>query len=135
MKLSNGEETIPKSHVMKLAQIVGQNPTAKQLDDAMNSCEVHGKSDVTLDDCYGIIWWIWYDLDVQAELREAFSKFDKDKNGYLDINEFKIAMQSFGEVLTNDELKEMMDLVDTNHDGKVSYEGNTKTDKSTYLIH
>ena len=120
---------------MKLAQLVGQNPTIQQLDGAFDSCELNDKIELTLNECYAVIWSIWYDLDVQAELREAFSKFDKDKNGYLDINEFKIAMQSFGEVLTNDELKEMMDLVDTNHDGKVSYEGNTKTDKSTYLIH
>jgi Ca2+-binding EF-hand superfamily protein len=123
MKLSSGEETILKGQVLQLAQLIGQNPTAQQINDAIESCELSDKIEMSLDDCYEIIWWVWYDIDVKAELREAFSKFDKDKNGYLDVNEFRTAMQSLGETLTDDELAEMMALVDTNNDGKISYEG------------
>ena len=39
------------------------------------------------------------------------------------MKEFKTAMLSFGETLTDDEFNEMMALVDTDHDGKISYEG------------
>ncbi len=42
------------------------------------------------------------------------------------MKEFKAAMLSFGETLTDDEFNEMMALVDTDHDGKISYEGNIK---------
>jgi Ca2+-binding EF-hand superfamily protein len=123
MKLSSGDEMILKGQVLQLAQLIGQNPTAQQINDAIDSCKLSDKIGMSLDDCYEIIWWVWYDIDVKAELREAFSKFDKDKNGFLDVDEFRKAMQSLGETLTDIELAEMMALVDTNNDGKISYEG------------
>ena len=126
MKLSNNEDSLPRDKVIKLAQLIGQNPTFKQMNDAFEACELSDKAELTLDECYAVIWSVWYEIDVDAELREAFSKFDKDRNGFLDKNEFKTAMLSFGETLTEDELNEMLSLVDTNHDGKIDYEGKNK---------
>jgi Ca2+-binding EF-hand superfamily protein len=108
---------------MKLVQLVGQNPTKKQMNDALESCSLTHAKELTLQNCEAIVWSVWYEMDVEAELRSAFSKFDKDQNGYLDANEFKSVMLSYGEKLSNDEFKELMKLVDLNHDGKIDYEG------------
>ena len=44
MKLSNGGETINRNQVMKLAQLVGQNPTIQQINGAFDSCEFNEKN-------------------------------------------------------------------------------------------
>lgn len=63
-------------------------------------------------------------LEYQDEqLRDAFKKFDKDGNGSLDVEELKHILCSMGEEFTQAEAEEMFDLVDTDHNGKVSLEG------------
>jgi hypothetical protein len=53
---------ILRGQVLKLAQLVGQNPTMQQMNGAIDSCELNGKSEFTLDECYALIWSIWYDI-------------------------------------------------------------------------
>ena len=50
-----------------------------------------------------------------------FRVFDKDGNGFITIDELEMTMLSLGETLTPSELQEMMDEVDSDRDGKVSY--------------
>jgi hypothetical protein len=53
---------ILRGQVLKLAQLVGQNPTMQQMNGAIDSCELNGKSEFTLDECYALIWSIWYNI-------------------------------------------------------------------------
>ena len=50
-----------------------------------------------------------------------FRVFDKDGNGFITIDELEMTMLSLGETLTPSELQEMMDEVDSDRDGKVSF--------------
>jgi Ca2+-binding EF-hand superfamily protein len=72
------------------------------------------------------MWTVWRDISLENELRAAFKVFDKNKNGSLDVNEFKDFMLSYGESFTLGELDEMMKLFDINNDGKIDYEGIVK---------
>lgn len=56
------------------------------------------------------------------QYRVAFEHYDKDKNGYLSTTEFKAMMESIGEDLSKEELKEFIILADDDRDGKVSFE-------------
>ena len=59
-----------------------------------------------------------------ADLMEAFKTFDKDGNGFIDIDELKEALLNKGEDhLTDDDFKEMIAAVDIDGDGLVNYEG------------
>ena len=52
--------------------------------------------------------------------------FDKDGNGFITIDELEMTMLSLGETLTPLELQEMMDEVDNDRDGKVSFRKGSK---------
>lgn len=51
---------------------------------------------------------------------EICRKFDKDGNGYISKSEVRDVV---GSSLKKEDLDELMKRADTNHDGKVDYEG------------
>ena len=57
-------------------------------------------------------------------LKDAFSIFDKDDDGYIPVNEMRDILQSLGDKMTDQELDEMMAAADSDHDGFINYEGN-----------
>jgi len=57
----------------------------------------------------------------EQEMWDAFCKIDADKSGYIDRDELKQLMISLGQKMTEDQIDAMVEEVDTNGDGKISY--------------
>lgn len=63
-------------------------------------------------------------LGSEEELREALKDaFDHNNDGHLDVAEFRRAMKSMGEKLTDEQLDEMLKDFEGDGDGMVRYEG------------
>ena len=58
-----------------------------------------------------------------AEIREAFSLFDKDSNGYITGDELKEIMAVLGEDLSDKEVEDMINTADSDADGRINYHG------------
>ena len=56
-------------------------------------------------------------------LKDAFSIFDKDDDGFIPVNEMRNILQSLGDKMTEHELDEMMVAADSDQDGFINYEG------------
>ncbi len=48
-----------------------------------------------------------------------FGVFDKDKSGTISIDEFKEVLRSLGETMRKEEIEDLLEEVDTNHDGEI----------------
>jgi hypothetical protein len=59
--------------------------------------------------------------DPEKELRDAFAVFDTDGSGSIDRKELKRLMKMLGQALSKAELDAMIDEVDTNGDGEISF--------------
>ncbi|CAG7834951.1 unnamed protein product, partial [Allacma fusca] len=59
--------------------------------------------------------------DITEDLIAAFRVFDKDQNGYITKDELKEAMEMIGEPLTEQELISLIELADTDQDGRIDY--------------
>ena len=59
----------------------------------------------------------------QDSLKDAFSIFDKDDDGFISVEELRSIMKNLGDKMSDEELDEMIDAADTNHDGLVNYLG------------
>jgi len=57
----------------------------------------------------------------KAAFKEAFSAFDKDNDGVVNQNELGGILEGMGVKSTGAELKELLGLMDTNHDGKIHF--------------
>lgn len=53
---------------------------------------------------------------IQAELKEAFSIFDKDGNGYLDAVEIRRVLTKLGEEITDIEIEDQLRHYDIDGD-------------------
>jgi calmodulin len=92
-------------------RMLGGNPTEAQL------AEMHKKlgkeKKITFDDF--LPFWEAQSKDKGPELDdlvEAFSVFDKEGNGFIEVNELRSIYMSFGEKLTQEEVDEAMEGLD-----------------------
>merc|ERR1712205_21858 len=55
------------------------------------------------------------------EIREAFSLFDSDASGAIDVRELKAAMRALGFEVKNEELKKMVTDIDNDGNGTIEF--------------
>jgi len=60
---------------------------------------------------------------VEDEIKEAFRVFDKDGHGHISADEFRFVMRNIGSQMTEEEIEEMIQEADHDHDGLISYDG------------
>ena len=58
----------------------------------------------------------------KSHIRIIFLKYDKQKRGYFDINDLKRVSRELGEDVPDEVLEEMIKSIDSNLDGKVTFE-------------
>ncbi|KAI8826622.1 uncharacterized protein EV422DRAFT_4326 [Fimicolochytrium jonesii] len=64
----------------------------------------------------------WVTDDEYEYYKEAFTLFDRDKSGAIDIEELDAVMHSIGLQPTKDEIMSMIEKVDADHTGTVEFE-------------
>ncbi len=69
----------------------------------------------------------------EAELREAFSIFDKNGDGFVDASEIKSVIRGCGRYITDEDVAEIIRRADTNKDGLLNYEGTQLINYKFYL--
>lgn len=50
-------------------------------------------------------------------------RFGRNADGYIDLDELKMMLESTGEAITEDDIEELMKDGDKNNDGKIDYDG------------
>ena len=55
-------------------------------------------------------------------MRATFRVFDRNDDGYIQVDELKSAMKALGNKVTDKELDDMVRKTDTDGDGQISYE-------------
>ncbi|XP_044731802.1 calcium-binding protein E63-1 isoform X2 [Chrysoperla carnea] len=60
--------------------------------------------------------------DGTKDLIAAFRVFDRDRNGYITMDELRSAMDMIGEPVTDAQLSDLLSIADVDKDGKINYE-------------
>ncbi|XP_012520381.1 PREDICTED: calmodulin-like protein 5 [Propithecus coquereli] len=56
-----------------------------------------------------------------AQFKEVFKRVDKDRDGKIDAKELGEAIQAMGKKLSEEEVKKIIEKLDSNHDGTISF--------------
>lgn len=83
-----------------------------------------GSKDVDFKEFCNVFLPLYTGQYEDEEIRYAFRKFDKNNNGYITVSELKKVLSKLGHKFSTKEIKNFVASVDTNKDGKLSYDGN-----------
>lgn len=114
--------TIELHELQQVMRKLGQNPTEGELIEMINSVDDNGDNEIDFEEFLVLMKSRVGERDPEKELRDAFAVFDSDGSGSIDRKELKRLMKKLGQALTEAELDAMMDEVDTNGDGEISFE-------------
>ena len=96
---------------------LGQAPTESELQDMINEVDMDGNGNIDFKEFIGLMSRKMRDTDTEKELMEAFKVFDRDGNNFITNEELKQVMLTLGEMVTYEEVYEMIREADTNNDG------------------
>jgi Ca2+-binding EF-hand superfamily protein len=114
--------TIELHELQAVMKKLGQNPSEGELIEMINSVDDNGDNEIDFGEFLILMKSRIGERDPEKELRDAFAVFDSDGSGCIDRKELKRLMKKLGQALTEAELDAMMDEVDTNGDGEISFE-------------
>lgn len=118
----NGDGTIELNEIRQVMRKLGQNPTELELQEMISSVDDNGDKEIDFEEFLILMKSRCLEQDPEKELRDAFAVFDTDGSGSIDRKELKRLMKKLGQALTEAEVDAMMDEVDSNGDGEISYE-------------
>jgi gelsolin len=118
---SKGDEKIPADKLGTLVRTLDFHPLEAEVAEALLVADPEKTNFVTLNAFMGLMKERRFLKISEEEMKASFMSFDADKSGYIDAAEFKQAMMTQGEPLTQKEVDDMMKAWDTNHDGKLDY--------------
>jgi Ca2+-binding EF-hand superfamily protein len=58
----------------------------------------------------------------EGDLEKIFNEIDTNGNGFLDLDEFRVAMKKFEILLSEKELRNLFDYLDVKKEGEFSYQ-------------
>ncbi len=101
---------------------LGQNPTSGELDEMIGEVDLDGNGTIDFKEFLGLMVRKMKNTDSEEELLEAFKVFDRDGNGMITSHELRHVMTNLGQVLTPEEIEEMIKEADSDGDGEINYD-------------
>merc|ERR1711936_995988 len=96
--------TISPEELLGVLRAMGQNPTEDELLNLVLEVDIDGNGTIEFDEFLSMMKKKASEVDEEADLREAFKIFDRDKDGYISMKELKKVASMLGTMLTKEEL-------------------------------
>lgn len=125
----DGDGTITANELGKAMEILGQHPTAEELEILINSVDKDDNGVIDFDEFADLMKGHLFTSEdsynpapqEDEELLEAFKMFDRNGDGFISPEELKTAFINLGERMSDREIEEMIHAADKNMDGLIDY--------------
>ncbi|KAK3699382.1 hypothetical protein QZH41_006559 [Actinostola sp. cb2023] len=120
----NGDGCISATELKKLVSSLGYNITEAELMDMMNQIGIDAdtESEINFGMFSSLVRRFASEKEQETQLRLAFEEFDGDKKGYIEAHGIKRVLTRLKIEHTAEEIDLMMEVADTNGDGRVDVE-------------
>ncbi|KAL3512480.1 hypothetical protein ACH5RR_025197 [Cinchona calisaya] len=114
-----GDGRINTNKLGTVMKTLGKNPTETELEDLINLVDPDERGTIDFPAFLKLMMAKkMKDTVSEAELKEAFKVFDKDQNGLISAAELRRAMTTLGQIMTDEEVDEMIKEADVDGDGQ-----------------
>merc|ERR1712062_73561 len=103
--MGDGSGTISSEELLGVMRAMGQNPTEDELLNLVLEVDVDGNGTIDFPEFLNMMKKKAREVDEEADLREAFKIFDRNRDGYIDMKELKKVTQMLGTMLTKEEIE------------------------------
>ena len=120
----NSEGTIDKDKLILLLFSLKQYPTKEELEETMKSLGLDKLDQINFDQFLKIIGKRvnTKKIDEDVYFRNLFDSMDRNKNGMISIHEIRYIILHSNEDISEKELELLMNNVDSDNDGLISFE-------------
>jgi calmodulin len=119
--------TITTKQLGPVLRALDTNPTERELADFIASADPTGTGTLDMNQFIPIYKRKLNDTDTNAELIEAFTVLDRDRNGHISVPEFRYFMVRLGEQLSEEDVDKLIAVADPGKTGFVDYQVFAKT--------
>ena len=111
---------ISKEELSFIFQNVGLELNNSELTQIINNASFTGekKDFISFEDFCAVMNTKMSDTDTEQELKEAFKIFDSEGNGYISIEQLKYVLTNISNILTLDEINELINLIKEDEEGE-----------------
>ena len=99
----------------------GFNPTNQELIEMIGDVDENEDDKINFEEFLILMHSRLKKADIENELNEAFSVFDKNGSGIITVKEFKRIMSSLGDKICEEEVDEIIQKVDPKNRGYINY--------------
>jgi calmodulin len=100
---------------------LGQNPSEKQLNEMISEIDQDGNGTIDFNEFIGLIIKKMKEPDLNDEMIDAFSIFDKDGNKFITSHEMRNVLRKI-KIISDDDIEELVKEADIDGDGQIDYE-------------
>lgn len=118
----DGSGTISTKELLGVMRSMGQNPTEDELLALVMEVDLNGDGTIDFPEFLEMMKQKSSEADQEADLKEAFKIFDRDKDGFIDMKELKKVANMLGATLSKEEVDEFMREADVDGNGKLDYD-------------
>ncbi|XP_068663741.1 probable calcium-binding protein CML10 [Aristolochia californica] len=119
---ANGDGKISLSELDAMLRCLGCQGTPDEAEAMMQAADLDGDGFISLDEFISVNKSETDSVKCMEDLRNAFTVFDRDKNGVITAEELYHVLRSMGEKTSLAECKSMIKGIDKNGDGAVNFE-------------
>ena len=84
----------------------------------LNQMDANSSGEIDFNEFKTAMAKIYFRRHSKVELEAVFKKYDSDGNGFLTMDELQNVMSSTGRHMNQEEVRSMVQSLDSNHDGK-----------------
>lgn len=118
----NNDGIIIKEELGIVMKRLGRETNDRDLETMIRDVDTNGNGVVELDEFINMMKAQTRTMTSDEAVRQAFQVFDKNGDNFINKDEIRMAMNNLGENVTEAEVNEMLQCMDLNKDGRVSFE-------------
>ena len=137
----DGDGTLDTKYVGIIMRSMGQRPTESELREIIVEVDADNSGCMDFSEFLTVMaHHIKDDFDAKDDICTAFKVFDEAGKGMIKVSDLRSVLTTLGDVLTPDEIEEMIKAADQSNSGEINYEEfvgkmmSEKTEKKVDII-